>query len=72
MNLNMILRLVLRPLLNRLINKGVNAAFDSKSKNPEQEARQKKGQDQQASPWDKNSKKRLSQSMKVARRLTRF
>ena len=72
MNLNMILRMLLRPLLNRLINKGVSAAFDGKNKNRQQTTPQNNGPEQQASPWDKNSKKRLNQSMKVARRLTRF
>ncbi len=72
MNLNMILRLLLRPLLNRLINKGVNAVFDGKNQSRNQDAPKANTQDQPPSPWDKNSKKRLNQSMKVARRLTRF
>ena len=64
MNLNMILR----PLMNKLINKGVNAAFDRKDRAA--------GKDPQAggdnSPWDKNSQKRVKQSMRAARRLTGF
>ena len=68
MNLNMILRMILRPLMNKLINKGVSAAFDRKDRS----ARKDPQTGEENSPWEKNSQKRVKQSMRAARRLTRF
>lgn len=67
MNLNSILRLLLRPLLNKLINKGMNAAFDKRDvSNDTTQQPQKNAANHNV------QRKRMSQSMRMLRRLTRF
>lgn len=67
MNLNSILRMLLRPLLNKLINKGVNAAFDKRDA-----GNGTKDQSQKSAATHNVQRKRMNQSMRMLRRLTRF